>query len=224
MSPRFDTVHTEEAFDGFLEAAWLSEDARHGTDAGDADDSEGLPLSSNPPSPATPLPSRFDSDLPNPDVDRLFLPPPSFEVKDESDYSGDEITAFLLSDDVDATEHIPAASGSKHPEATSAASVPVGEREKMRKKVARNKRKARKRREEAESKGVLDAGAFAPKAASIKKHAAFKKSRAAHYDAKDLSVAQGAWVGTRMPRGRKTPHTIADLRRNQFKFIPWTGE
>lgn len=79
MVPEFQPVYVDVEFDRFLEAAWIAEDVRHGTDVGDADDSEGMHLSSQPPSPLTPLPTY--SDLPNPNVGDIRLPPPLLDVK-----------------------------------------------------------------------------------------------------------------------------------------------
>lgn len=232
MLPTFDTVYIDEAFDGFLEAAWLSEDARHETDMGDADDSEGLTLSSNPPSPLTPLPSWFDSNLPNPDLEPAFLPPPLVESQEpqspltpsalsEEEALGADISALALDAGPAAPQHLSPPDESI--ERTAPPSIPDGGHEKKRRGAHRNKLKARKRREEAACRDGLEAGAYVPKASTVKKHADFGKSQA-FYDAKDLSAAKGAWIGARLPRGRRKPHTIAELRRRQFKYIPWNGE
>lgn len=189
------SVLTEEAFEILLGSSLECEDVRHDTLDGDADDAEGMPLSSQPPSPLTPLPPWFDSDLPNPDLDPLALAEPSGAA-----YNSDE-----------------------PPASTTSQTEPPLSHTSQKKRAYDKARKQAKRQGQASSRDTLSPGGYAPKQSTVKKHAGFDKS-SANFDAKNLNVAKGGWIGKRATGGRGKLLGLDDLRRLKYRHISWTGE
>lgn len=187
-----DNVYTEEVFGDLLASSLISEDARHDTESGDADDAEGLELSSNPPSPLTPLPPWFESDYPDVDADPLLLSP-SIAVAPEPAPAND--TPTLTSSEV---------------------------RRQERKKLYDKGKKKAKRQNKAATRNNLSPAGYVPKQATVKKHATFDKSEA-NWDAKNLNVAKGGWIGKRMNARRKVLG-LDDLRKMKYRHVPWNGE
>lgn len=219
-----DNVHSEEAFDDLLASSLESEDARHGTESGDADDAEGMLLSSNPPSPLTPLPPWLESDLPNPDAEPLLLPPSSNPPSPLTplpewlgcDLPDPDADPLLLPPPVPPPVAAPDAP------ATRPLTAGAARRASNKKAYDKGKKKAQRCRT-ASAKNNLNAGGYVPKAATLKKHSAFDKS-SANWDAKNLNVAKGGWIGKRKAGSQGRVLGLEELRRMKYRHIAWDGE
>jgi len=185
-----EPIHALIDLDPLLHAACKLEDARFLTNA---DDAEGIGLSSRPPSPLTPLPSDYESD--EQCTSQLFNP-----LSPQSG-SGADLN-------------------SRHGEASTAGAS--GSIEKRRKRVGANNRRSRRRTEKATSGHAPQNYAAKPSLveALTKDTEPIQLGIDA---STLPSSSSGSWTGTRKKEARTTPWTLEELVELGYTEIVWDG-
>jgi hypothetical protein len=192
-------------------ANWNAEEQRHGCE--DADDSEGLELSSRPPSPPgsplTPLPSDDEDDPPGLALDNnLGSTQPSPQPPSTEPPFAQPSSAQPPSADCETT--LPTADPSEHT---------LNSDERHRKAHKKHKKQLRR---QAAAKALYPSLEPPPRRSVGRVHREIHQKQI-NYDAKQLKIARGGFIGTRSTSTSKRNDSVRKLHAMGFRLIPWDG-